>query len=116
MAIKQQAKSNNAPLGRYGFGGATVDYGTRLGWWERLVFPSATTDEPFTITNKYNKRPDLLAHDVYGRSTLMWLILQYNNILDINTEFVTDAVVILPSKNRVFSEMLNNRQQPISKT
>lgn len=110
------AKSNNVALGRYGFGGGTVDFDNRLGWWERTNFAPSTTDSTITLANKYNRRPDLLSYDVYGQSTLMWIILQYNNIIDVNTEFVSGATIILPSKTRVFTEILNKRQQPISKT
>lgn len=110
------AKSNNTQLGRYSYGGGSVDLGDRLGWWERASIPSAPTDITITLTNKYVRRPDLLSYDVYGQSTLMWLVLQYNNIIDINTEFVEGSVITLPAKNRVFTEIMNKRQSPISKT
>lgn len=109
-------KSNNSALGRYGYGGGVVDYGYRLGWWERTHIAAAPTDITITLTNKYTKRPDLLSYDVYGQSTLMWLVLQYNNIIDVNSEFVEGAIIKLPAKTRVFTEILNKRQSPISKT
>lgn len=107
-------KSNFASKGRYGYGGGVVDYGTRLGWWEREVIPKSVTDVMVVLTSKYDKRPDLLAYDLYGSSTLMWVILQYNNIVDVNGEFVTGATLTVPTKVRVFTEILKKRQSAIS--
>lgn len=81
---------------RYVQGGTTESFPTRIGWWEREVFPSSVEDVVITLTARYNKRPDLLAADAYGSSTLMWFVLQYNNIVDINTEFLEGATIILP--------------------
>lgn len=109
-------KSNFTPNGRYGYGGATVDYGSRLGWWDRTLFPKSHTDITIKITNKYSQRPDAVAYDVYGQSSLMWFVLQYNNIMDVSTEFIEGKSIILPSKSRLFTEILTKRQKPISKT
>jgi hypothetical protein len=108
-------KSNYNIHGRYGYGGGVVDYGDRLGWWERLNIPKTDTDITVKLTSKYSKRPDLLAYDVYGQSTLQWLVLQYNNILDVNEEFTEGAVLTLPTKVRVMTAILNSKQQPLSK-
>lgn len=107
-------KSNLNGRGRYGYGGSTVDYGDRLGWWERTLFTTATTDRVITISGKYVRRPDLLAYDLYGDATLMWIILQFNSILDISTEFVTGSQITIPSKTRVFSEILKTRQPTLT--
>lgn len=107
-------KSNFNGKGRYGYGGGVVDYDTRLGWWERVTLPKADTDLTLTIAGKYIKRPDLLAYDLYGNSTLLWVILQYNNILDVNEEFVNGSVVVVPTKARVFTELLRKRQPALS--
>ena len=94
---------NNANS-RYSKGGVTETYPTRLGWWERFIFPTSTSDVDYTIESKYSKRPDLLSYDVYGTPSYMWVILQYNNILDINTEFVEGASIVLPAPQRVKME------------
>jgi len=107
-------KSNTNGRGRYGYGCGTVDYGDRLGWWERIEIKSSTDDIPITIANKYSRRPDLLAADLYGTSTLMWVILQFNQILDVRTEFVTGAQISVPTKARVYTEILKKRQPAIS--
>lgn len=88
-------------------GGTAEEQGDRVGWWERDVFPESDTDTPFTITSTYSLKPDLVAHDYYGRNDLGWVILQYNNIVDVNTEFNTGSQILLPSKNRVFLEFLS---------
>lgn len=102
-------KSNTNGKTRYAYGGGTADFGDRLGWWERTVFPTSNTDVTVKITSKYSKRPDLVAYDYFGTTSLMWLVLQYNNILDINTEFVEGAAITLPTKTRVFSDILRSR-------
>lgn len=108
-------KSNFSEKGRYGYGGGVVDLDARLGWWERKIFPKSPTDLTVVIEGKYVKRPDLLSYDVYGTSHLQWLVLQYNNIIDINVEFVDGNVVQLPAKSRVFTEILNKHSQALSK-
>ena len=97
--------SINVPKSRYSSGGSTDVYSTRLGWWERHVYQPSREDVEYTIEQKYHIRPDLLAYDVYGSPVYMWLVLQYNNILDINTEFIVGAKVLLPTPQRVKLEM-----------
>lgn len=100
-------RSDKMSRGRYTVGGISESMPTRIGWWDRTLFRKDPSDFPYTLTPRYNQRPDLLANDLYGTPTLMWLVLQYNSIIDINTEFVTGAVIQLPSKSRVFSQILN---------
>lgn len=40
--------------------------------------PKLNSDVDFTITQTYNMRPDLLAHDLYGDSELWWVFAQRN--------------------------------------
>lgn len=95
-------------MSRYVQGGLTDVFSDRLGWWDGYQLTTAPDDiPPFALQAKYDTRPDLLAYDTYGKSTLMWLVLQYNLIVDINTEFVTGAIITLPSKSRVFSSILS---------
>jgi len=92
--------------GRYIQGGETDVYSNRLGWWERQSIPSAEDDIEMQITAKYAHRPELMAYDIYGQANLMWVILQSNNILDINTEFVLGKVIWIPSYRRVFFDIV----------
>lgn len=105
-------RSDTAAAGRYVQGGRVESLPKRIGWWERKVLPRHPSDATFIITPKYHKRPDLIAYDLYGSPRLTWLVLQYNNILDINVEFVEGQTITLPTKIRVYSE-LTARQEPL---
>lgn len=102
----QPKKSTNNSLTRYVQGGTTDVYQNRLGWWDGFTLTTSNDDITFILDPKYDKRPDLLAYDMYGKSTLMWLVLQYNSIVDINEEFISGATITLPTKSRVFSSIL----------
>lgn len=86
---------------RYVQGGDVEIFPTRLGWWERRIIETADDDLTLLITSDFDKRPDLLAYNLYGKAALSWIILQYNNILDINTEFVAGKTITVPSPARV---------------
>jgi hypothetical protein len=88
-------------------GGTAESTESRIGWWEREVFSEDSSDTPFTLTTTYSGKPDLVSYDFYGRNDLGWVILQYNNIIDVNTEFTTGSNISLPSKSRVFLEFLS---------
>lgn len=100
-------QSNKQPGGRYSQGGKVDDFVDRLGWWERKVFPPSSTDVSLTLTAEYNRRPDVLAYDLYGKAGLQWFILQYNTISDITT-FEQGLTIIVPTRARLFNELLSN--------
>lgn len=102
-------KSTQTQNSRYSQGGTTVDLGNRLGWWERTIFPKSPLDSTFVITRKYAKRPDKLAFDLYGQSTLGWFVMQYNDLCDVSTEFVEGKTILLPARSRVFNELLGKK-------
>lgn len=104
-------RSDQRRDGRYVHGGLTTPNGNRLGWWERRVFDASPTDISFVVTKKYAFRPDLLAYDMYGRSNLMWFILQYNNVSDISVDFVEGIELRLPTAQRLFGELLTGFSQ-----
>lgn len=101
----QNAKS------RYTQGGETTKYRRRLGWWERDLenFQHADDDVFVTLSNKYDRRPDVFAADYFGSSVLMWLVLQYNHIVDINEEFIAGKRIRIPNTSRALFSMLNKR-------
>lgn len=101
--------STDAAKSRYVHGGLTDRYANRLGWWERKQLVGHSTDFNFTLKGKHSLRPDLVAAEVYGNSNLMWLVLQYNNIVDVNTEFVLGQTIVLPDPRRVYGGLLNSR-------
>lgn len=49
------------------------------------IFQNLSFFEKYTIVG--NDRPDNVAHKIYGESTLDWVILLANNILDIGSEW-----------------------------
>lgn len=95
---------------RYVQGGITDVYSNKLGWWERTPIPYSDDDIMLTIDLKYSGRPSLLAYDLYGKDTLMWIVLQYNNIVDIEEEFVEGKEIRAPRPERVFFQILNKTQ------
>ncbi len=110
MASDQRAtNASEVKTGRYTQGGLVDRYNRRLGWWERFPMDRSTDDIRFVITKQYENRPDLVAYAVYEKSTLAWLVLQYNNIVDINTEFVTGKVLTLPTPQRAQTNILSQR-------
>lgn len=90
-------------------GGTTEVKGNKLGWWERRTID---TDEPtdvvVTLTAEYDRRPDLVAYDYYGLINLTWLVLQYNNIVDIEEEFVEGKKILIPSRSRAITKFSNS--------
>lgn len=102
------ARSTDKRNSRYVQGGETDIYEQRLGWWDRRDLPIADDDITFEITPEYNQRPDKVAFKVYGNRDLIWLVLQYNTILDIITEFVTGKTIRLPTPARVTGKLLIN--------
>lgn len=99
--MKSSADLNNH--NRYTNGGTTETNGKRLGWWERTIYTLKDDDIFVTVTPATESRPDLIAFQLYGRSNLMWLVLQYNNILDPVTELVAGTKLRLPTQERVNS-------------
>lgn len=102
--------SVNDPNSRYVQGGTTDVYPNRLGWWERSA-PVFSTDDTMidALPPKYNRRPDLLAYDLYGKAVFAWVVLWYNTIVDVNTEFVTGATIRCPSSAQLFSSILTSQ-------
>jgi len=89
---------------RYLQGGTTDVFKDRLGWWERRddILTDQVDDIVFTITKRYEHRPYLVAKIFLGREDMEWLILQYNEIVDIIEEFVAGREIRIPSKNRTY--------------
>lgn len=105
------SRDNNAvqqSTGRYVQGGLTDSFNSRLGWWERTPF-AFRTDDIFThVRPGENARPWLISFRVYNQDGLGWLVLQYNNIVDINEELVPGTRIRLPHPSRVSLSILIN--------
>lgn len=102
-------RSDQQSQGRYVQGGdvTVTGGGRRLGWWERKIFPKSVSDVPFTVTPKYQYRPDRLAYDIYGNSELQWFVMQYNNVVDLFVDFAVGKTIVLPTKSRLYTELLS---------
>jgi len=52
------------------------------------------------IGNRYHRRPDLLAHDLYGSSRYWWLFAHYNRdiLKDPVNDFVSGTTIVIPTK------------------
>jgi hypothetical protein len=60
-----------------------------------------------TVTNRQDRRPDIIAADFYGRADLAWVVLQFNNIADVQLELQAGTEIRLPTQDRLFFDMLN---------
>lgn len=110
MAIKEfkNKSSVRKPLTRYVQGGETTVYAKRLGWWERDIdIPrDEVTDIVLTIDSGYHRRPDLVADRYYGNTELTWIVLQYNDVVDVQADFVSGTTITIPSSDRVYFDIL----------
>jgi hypothetical protein len=101
---------------RYSQGGNTEIFSNKLGWWERfkLTYSNNGDIEIKHLPKIYDRRPDLLAYDIYQKSEFDWIILQYNNIVDVQEEFVTGVRLVLPSKLKANIDIMNNSSRNIN--
>ena len=98
MGIKSSVNQRKSRMVQ---GGLTDRYAQRLGWWERAPMETADSDSLIEIQAKEQHRPDLVAYRLYGDPRLSWVVLQFNNIIDIETEFTTGVELRVPSHQRV---------------
>jgi hypothetical protein len=90
-------------------GGTTEMDGNFLAYWEKKeILDNQLDDQIFTITADYAFRPDKISYKLYGRSDFMWIVLQYNNIVDINEELGIGVVLTVPSYGRVLYNITGN--------
>ena len=109
MPITRSTSTNNSAdsdRSRYSQGGDTDQFLQRLGWWERINFTQSDDDVTIVVDSRTARRPDLIAFDLYRLASLQWFVLQFNNIVDVNTEVVSGARLRLPAPSRVFSSIL----------
>jgi hypothetical protein len=65
---------------------------------------SEKDDYLYTIESQYANRPDLLAHDLYGESSLWWVFTQRNLdvIQDPIFDFVPGTKIYIPKRSSLF--------------
>lgn len=110
MAVKTSTtRTNNVTnitKSRYVQGGTTERFPRRVGWWERRELPKDDSDITLILLPDEDRRPDLVAYKMYGQTSLMWVVLQFNNIVDIETEFRTGVEIRLPTQRRLMLDLL----------
>jgi len=107
---KSSTRTNNvvnSRNSRYVQGGLSDRHPTRVGWWERKILEYQDTDYVIEIRPNESTRPDLVAYRIYNKPELAWLVLQYNNIVDVQTEFVTGVELRLPNQRRLALDILS---------
>lgn len=83
-------------------GGESEVRGNKISWWNRKIFTGVDLNETvYEITNVTAGRPDLVAYEFYSTTELEWIILQYNNIIDVKEEFTLGKKIKVPSKSYV---------------
>lgn len=108
MAFKlySNKSSLDQKLSRQVIGGTIETDGIFLGWWNKKVIPrDDLTDIEFEIPTDLAYRADKISYRVYNRDDYQWLILQYNNIVDVNEELYPGAIIYVPSYNRVIYDI-----------
>jgi hypothetical protein len=91
-------------------GGLTDRYSNRLGWWERRKLTKQDNDLKINVLEHEAARPDLISYRVYGKAKYAWLVLQYNNIVDPETELTTGTELVLPTKQRLTLDILTKSE------
>ena len=69
------------------------------------VIKSSANDRYYTIESKYDRRPDLLAYDLYGDTRLWWVFVRrnMNKIQDPINDFRSGITIRLPDKTALAS-------------
>jgi len=65
--------------------------------------PAQKDDFLYTIESQYNRRPDLLAYDLYGDEKLWWVFVQRNMevIKDPIYDFVPGTKIYIPKESNL---------------
>jgi hypothetical protein len=82
-------------------------WGQFLDIWKGVTIPADVTDARYQIDPPYNRRPDLLAYDMYGDSNLWWVFAVRNPdvLLDPIFSFISPVVIYVTTKDVVSSSL-----------
>ena len=55
------------------------------------------------LTQRYDRRPDILAYDLYGDAQLWWIFVHYNRnvLLDPIHDFTTGTTIFAPTRDNL---------------
>ena len=70
--------------------------------------PKSMADDTYTIESKYDKRPDLLAHKLYGSANFDWVVLIASGILNVRNEWPLSNRDLYNYANDKYGESLNS--------
>ena len=89
------------------FYNGTGTWGPFLDIWSGKTILPDVSDALYQIDSAYDRRPDLLAHDMYHDSNLWWVFAVRNPdvILDPLMSFRTGVVIYVPTKATVTSSL-----------
>lgn len=78
----------------------TQTWGKFLDTWTSKTIKADISDAVYQIDVIYNKRPDLLANDLYQDSSLWWVFAVRNPdvLKDPLFDFVTGKIIYVPTK------------------
>jgi len=107
VANNKAKKSTDSRNSRYVQGGTTDIYNNRLGWWERRALERQDDDLRLVVRQTEGKRPDLISYRIYGKAIYAWLVLEYNNIVDPETELVPGKELFLPTQKRLILDIIS---------
>lgn len=67
--------------------------------WVAPTVTESPNDSLFEIDPRYNKRPDLLAYDLYGTVDYWWVFAMRNKdtLVDPINDFLTGTIIYIPS-------------------
>lgn len=85
----------------------TERYGFFLDVMQHRDIPKDPGDVVYRIDNIYGGRPDLLANDLYGDSSLWWVFAMRNpnTIQDPVFDFKAGATIYIPKKDTVLAAL-----------
>lgn len=74
-----------------------------LGFYSPRNFRLDGTEETIKIESKYENRPDLLAHEIYGTVELWWVFMVANpdKIVDSLTDMVAGLEILIPRREAI---------------
>ena len=98
LEISSKSRYRNTEV--YAKGGTSF-----FGLWQKIHIPHNDFDEEITVESSHIGALDLLAHEVYGDSSLWFVIASYNNILDPFYGVSAGDTLRIPAKERVLKAL-----------
>ena len=74
-----------------------------LGIYVPALIPNFSQAYEYVITQKYHRRPDLLAYDLYQDSKFWWIFTLFNRnqLVDPINDFVEGITILVPSNDYI---------------